>query len=60
MDQTLVLLTNVDYRDYRRRRSFSSIGPSSWSLDASETGGRTKFPWVGGVGLIALGERAEK
>ena len=51
---------NLDYRDYRTRRSFSSTGPSSWSLDASETGGRTKCPWVGVVGLIALGERAEK
>ena len=51
---------NLDYRDYRRRRSFSSTGPSSWSLDASETGGRTKCPWVGVVGLIPLGERAGK
>ena len=31
-----------------------------WSLDASETGERTKCPWVGVVGLIAWGERAEK
>ena len=51
---------SVDNLDYRRRRSFSSTGPSSWSLDASETGGRTKCPWVGVVGLIPLGERAEK
>ena len=35
-------------------------GPSSWSLDASETGERTKCPWVGVVGLIAWSERAEK
>ena len=33
-----------------RCRSFSSTGPSSWSLDASETGERTKCPWVGVVG----------
>ena len=51
---------NLDYRDYRRRRSFSSTGPSSSSLDASETGERTKCPWVGVVGLIAWGEREEK
>ena len=41
-------------------RSFSSTGPSSWSLDASKTEERTKCPWVGVVGLIAWGERAEK
>ena len=26
-----------------------SDGPSSWSLDASETGESTKYPWVGVV-----------
>ena len=39
-----------------RVRSFSSTGPSYWSLDASETGERTKCPWVGVVRLIAWGE----
>ena len=34
-------------------------GPPSWSLDASETGERTKCPWVEAVGLIAWGEGAE-
>ena len=43
-----------------RVRSFSSTGPSYWSLDASETGEKTKCPWVGVVRLIAWGERAEK
>ena len=47
-------------RPYRRCRSFSSTGPPSRSLDASETGERTKCPWVGVVGLIAWGEGAEK
>ena len=28
-------------------------GPPSWSLDASETGESTKYPWVGVVELIA-------
>ena len=28
-------------------------GPPSWSLDANETGERTKSPWVEAVGLIA-------
>ena len=32
---------SVDNLDYRRCQSFSSTGPSSWSLDASETGERT-------------------
>ena len=44
----------------RRCRLFSLTGPSSRSLDASETRERTKCPWVGVVGLIAWGERAEK
>ena len=43
-----------------RCRSLCSTGPSSWSLDASETGERTKCPWVGVVELLAWGERAEK
>ena len=30
-------------------------GPPSWSLDASETGESTKFPWVVAVGLKAWG-----
>jgi len=28
-------------------------GPPSWSLDASETGESTKYPWVVAVGFIA-------
>ena len=54
-------LFTVPYFSVRYRcRSFSSTGPSSWSLDASETGERTKCPWVGVVGLITSGEGAEK
>ena len=34
-----------------------SDGPPSWSLDASETGESTKFPWVVAVGLKAWGWR---
>ena len=30
-------------------------GPPSWSLDASETGGSTKCPWVGELGLKSWG-----
>ena len=32
-----------------------SDGPPSWSLDASETGESTKYPWVGVMGLKAWG-----
>ena len=34
-----------------------SDGPPSWSLDASETGESTKYPWVGVMGLKAWGVR---
>ena len=27
-------------------------GPPSWSLDASETGESTKWPWVEAVGFL--------
>ena len=30
-------------------------GPPSWSLDASEAGESSKYPWIGVVGLIAQG-----
>ena len=35
-------------------------GPSSWSLDARETGKSTKCPRLEAVGLIALGRRGGK
>ena len=39
----------------------NSDGPPSWSLNASETGKSTKFPWEAGVmGLKAWGGGAEK
>jgi len=33
-------------------------GPPSWSLDASETGESTKYPWV--VGGVVEGTAGEK
>ena len=35
-------------------------GPPSWSLDASETGESTKYPWVVGGGGGGNGGRKKK